>query len=155
LSFSAVPPVTIQGVVCKASHVFKSSILSLFNSYASLLDPGQTVEIAFWMTEQTKSRVFLLVSPELGRLGELLGDGVSQPTSSGSPTAPGTPGEGRKTREKPRQKARVRAGRTKVRTQSCDAKNTNVSSYYSLVRASRAFLLLPVKSENAHNLIFP
>lgn len=37
---------------------------------------------------------------------------------------------GQEDSRKAHKKARVRAGRTKVRTQNCDAGNTNISSYY-------------------------
>lgn len=108
LSFSAIPPALIQGVICRASHVFKSSMLFTFNSYASLLDPGHTQEIISWFCllgdRKTKPNVFLLVTPELRRLGEVLGDGVSQPTSSGSTTARGDTKQGQENSRKTHKK---------------------------------------------------
>lgn len=59
---------------------------------------------AFSMSEKTKTSVFLLVTPELGRLGEVLGDGVSQPTSSGSTTARGGTKQGQENSRKTHKK---------------------------------------------------
>lgn len=91
LSFSAVPPVLIQGGIGKASHVFKSGMLFLFNSYASPLDLGPTVEIFGWFCllsdRKAETRRFPAGNPGAGEARQVRGDGVSQPTSSGSTTA--------------------------------------------------------------------
>lgn len=62
------------------------------------------VGFAFRVTEKMKTSVFLLVTPELQRLGEVLGDGVSQPTSSGSTTAWGDTKHGQENSRKTHKK---------------------------------------------------
>lgn len=116
-----------QAMSLKAVCYFCLNVTRLFGT----LDTGWRfwIGFTFWTTEKTKTRVFLWVIPKWPRFGEVLGDGGSRPTSSGSTTARGvTKWAG--TLEKSTQKARVRAGRTKARTQNCDAGNTNISSYY-------------------------
>lgn len=83
----------IQGVVCKASHAFKSSLFFLFDSYISLLDPGHTVKIFVWFCllddSKRETESFPAGISRAAEAAKIRGEDVLQPTSSGRTTAQG------------------------------------------------------------------